>query len=184
MDVKKTSSSYWKTALSREILKLKSPARNEKLRLAVLGIGNEMNGDDAAGVLVARRLFKCVGTRSAIQDWLLVLEGGVAPENFTGPLRRFKPDLVIFIDAADMDTEPGHIELVPWQQADGLSVSTHTLPLSMLAGYLVEETGCQVVLLAIQATQTQPGMPISHPVDDGILDLVQFMDKKLSRLDS
>ena len=37
------------------------------------------------------------------------MEAGPAPENFTGPLRRFRPDLVLLVDAAQMDAEPGTI---------------------------------------------------------------------------
>ncbi len=128
---------------------------SDPVRVALVGIGNELNGDDAAGLLVARLLSRreCAGDA----PHLLVVEGGSAPENCTAALRRFAPQVVILVDAAWMDMEPGQVSLIPWETASGLSASTHSLPLSMLARYLMLEFNCSVHLLGIQAGATQPG---------------------------
>src|SRR5512139_263168 len=115
-------------------------------RVAILGVGNELNGDDGAGVRVVREL----AARLPAAPGVLLIEAGVAPENFTGPLRRFRPDLVLEIDAAHLDREPGATSWVDWREADGLSASTHTLPPSVLAAYLTSELGCEVALVGIQ----------------------------------
>jgi Ni,Fe-hydrogenase maturation factor len=60
----------------------------------------------------------------------LVLIGGSAPESCTGPLRRLGPDLVVLVDAADLHARTGAIQWLECAQIDGLSASTHTLPLS------------------------------------------------------
>lgn len=86
----------------------------------------------------------------APQPDVLILEGGAAPENMTGALRRFQPDLVILIDAAALDAPPGTIHCLDWRQIDGMSGSTHTLPLDVLCQFLVDSLGCTVVLLGIQ----------------------------------
>lgn len=119
-------------------------------RVAILGIGNELNGDDAAGVRVVREL----AARLPATPGVLLIDGGIAPENFTGPLRRFRPDLVIEIDAALLDEPPGTTRAIDWREADGLSASTHTLPPSVLASYLVSETGCEVRLIGIQPARS------------------------------
>jgi hydrogenase 3 maturation protease len=119
-------------------------------RVAVLGIGNELNGDDGAGVRVVREL----AARLPATPGVLLIDGGVAPENFTGPLRRFQPDLVIEIDAAHLGETPGTTQVVDWREADGLSASTHTLPPSVLGHYLVSELGCEVRLIGIQPART------------------------------
>ncbi|MRR29117.1 hydrogenase 3 maturation endopeptidase HyCI, partial [bacterium] len=62
----------------------------------MLGIGNELNGDDSAGNWVARKL----GKRLKAQPNLLVMDCGTLPENASGPLRRFGPRLILLIDAA------------------------------------------------------------------------------------
>ena len=56
-------------------------------RVAILGVGNEMKGDDGAGVRVVRELSQ----RMPATPGVLLVDAGQAPENFTGPLRRFRP---------------------------------------------------------------------------------------------
>jgi hydrogenase 3 maturation protease len=115
-------------------------------RVAVLGIGHELQGDDAAGVLIARRLQSLLGST----EERLILCAGPAPENCTGALRRFEPDLVLMIDAAQMDEGPGTVQLISCQDVTGIGASTHTLPLHILAKYLTSELGCEITLLGIQ----------------------------------
>lgn len=128
-------------------------------RVAVVGIGHELRGDDAAGVALARAL------QPVAHERLLVVEGGHAPENHTGPLRRFSPDLVLLVDAAQMNEAPGTVRWLAWEESVGLSASTHTLPPSMLAQYLVQEIGCEVVLVGIQPGQTGLERPLSPRVE-------------------
>ena len=142
-------------------------------RVAVLGIGNELNGDDAAGVLVARALKACIeqgGARSAAA--VLSLEAGAAPESFTGVLRRFQPDLVIFADAAHLDQAAGSVAWIAWQNTVGLSASTHTLPPSVLAEYLIHELGCDIVLIGIQPKSIEFDAPVSAEVQIAVDQIV------------
>ncbi len=160
------SRSPWLAPLRRTLSRLR---RAERLpRVAVLGIGHELRGDDAAGVLAARALTPLLAGR----DDVLILEGGPAPENQTGPLRRFAPDLVLLVDAAQMNESPGAVCWLPWQDTTGLSASTHTLPPYMLARYLSAGLGCEVALLGIQPAGTEIGAPLSPPVRQAIDSLV------------
>jgi hydrogenase 3 maturation protease len=88
-------SDVWSSLLKQALTAQKT--RNQP-RVAVVGVGHELRGDDAAGVIAAR-LLKAV---LADDDPVLVVEGGSAPENHTGPLRRFAPDLVLLVDTAQM----------------------------------------------------------------------------------
>ncbi len=133
---------------------------NASARVAVLGIGNDLSGDDAVGVVIAREL----AVRFDGYANCLVLDAGTAPENFTGLLRRFRPDLVLLVDAAQLAAEPGTIAWLDWRQTDGVSGSTHTLPPSVLAQFLVAELACRLALLVIQPAQLEFGHPLSPPV--------------------
>jgi len=132
--------------------------------VAVLGIGNELNGDDAAGVLAARAL----KAAWAQDENRLVIEAGLAPENYTGPLRRFQPDLVLLVDAAEMGQPPGTLAWADWGEAGGWSGSTHTLPPNVLARFLVEELGCRVILVGIQPAQLDFGAGVSPEVRQAV----------------
>jgi hydrogenase 3 maturation protease len=137
--------------------------------VAVVGVGQELNGDDAAGVKVAQALLKRqrAGSSDAPRPApfsLLVVEAAHAPENCTGAIRRFAPDLVILVDAAEMGDPPGTVRWLDWREAVGLNTSTHTLPPSMVARYLATELSCEVALVGIQVYDTTLGAPVSPAV--------------------
>ena len=161
------SNSCWSELLAQKLATL-SAALKHKPRLALLGIGNELNGDDAAGVLAVRAL----RTRLAPRPQLLLIEASLAPEAFTAPLRRFEPDCVILIDAALLDEAPGTIELVDWQQTDGLSATTHTLPPSVLVKFIQHEFNCPVELILIQPHDIDFDHPVTPVVSNAIESVV------------
>jgi hydrogenase maturation protease HycI len=141
-----------------------------KVRVAVVGVGHALRGDDAVGLVAARCLFETLPAESAS---LLVLEAGPAPENHTGVLRRFEPDLVLFVDAAGLEAEPGTIRWVDLEDITGLGASTHSLPLSTLAGFLTNQLGCDVALIGVQPGETGIGAPLSPPVSAAVVEIVR-----------
>lgn len=157
------STKCWRTSLSRLL------SQRTNSRITILGIGNEMRGDDAAGMLVVRVL----NLRVVNFEGLRIIEGGLAPENATSDLRKFSPNLVLLIDAADMGKEAGSIALIPMEQIDGMSANTHSLPLSMLARYLKLELNCEVALLGIQPKSIEMGEPVSYEVNQAVSDIAE-----------
>jgi hydrogenase 3 maturation protease len=157
----------WLNKLGQTLARLRRLDRPP--RVAIVGIGQALRGDDAAGVVVARALR---GLRLDCEH-LLVIDAGPAPENYTGPLRRFAPDLVVLIDAAQMDAPPGAVQWVDWRSASGLSASTHTLPCAITGQYLVAQLGCEVALLGIQPANTCIGARLSGAVRRSAQTLVQ-----------
>ncbi len=103
---------------------------------------------------------------------LLIIQAGHAPENVTGELRSFAPELILLIDAADMRDEPGAIGWIPLQSIEGMSASTHSLPLSMLARYLTLELKCVVALIGIQPKSNDFGETLSVEVSQAIHEIV------------
>ena len=142
----------------------------------LLGVGNELQADDGAGLLAVR----AIKTRLGNSPDMLLIEGATAPENFTGPIRRFAPDLVIIIDAAKMGKKVGEIDWIDLEQIDGFSASSHVQPLSILAGYLIREMNCEVMALGIEAGILEFGEPVSKEVDRSIIDIVDGFVEALS----
>ena len=130
-----------------------------------------MNGDDGAGV----RAVKELAARLPATPGVLLIDGGTAPENYTGPLRRFQPNLILEIDAAQMDAPAGTTALLDWREADGLSASTHTLPPSVLAAYLTKELGCDVSLIGIQPRGLEFGEGLSPEVERAVQELADAL---------
>ena len=147
----------WKTSL-HQLLNQQAP--NSKI--AIIGIGNTFRSDDAAGILVARTLLACRFIRD--MGHVLVMDSGHAPENSTAELRRFAPGIILLIDAAEMNEPPGTIRWIDMEELDGMSASTHSMPLSMLARYLTLELDCEIKLLGIQPQSNDVGEVVAPPV--------------------
>jgi hydrogenase 3 maturation protease len=146
-------------------------------RAAIVGIGNELNGDDAAGVWVARKLQEATGR--VADSPVLIVEAGTAPENVTGALRKFAPALVLLIDAAQLNEPPGTIGWLDWRDTTGISAVTHGLPLHVSAEYLVTELGCEVALIGIQPRSNAFDAPLSPEVQRAVDEVVQALQATL-----
>ncbi len=116
-------------------------------RLAVIGVGSVLKSDDGAGILAAEKLQKKFGEKN---EKIRVFIGSTAPENFTGEIKKYRPDRVIIIDAADFKKEPGSIMMINPDEINGVSFGTHTMPIKMFVDYLTGETGCMINIIGIQ----------------------------------
>jgi hydrogenase 3 maturation protease len=148
--------------------------------VAVVGVGSDLRGDDVAGVLVARRLAAWAArTRS---ERVLALEGGAAPENFTGEIVRFEPDLVVLVDAAHLGREPGAVEVIAPERVGGLSFSTHMLPVPIFLDYLLRTIGCRTLVIGIDIVQKEVLAPVSPPVTRAVRRLVAAFQRVLAEV--
>lgn len=137
-------------------------------RVAVLGIGSELCGDDSAGMLCAAMLKRELSK----YDDILVISASTAPENFTGEICDFKPSSLILIDAADLGLNVGEIGIINPADIKGISFSTHMLPLSMLVQYFEITVKCSIGILGIQYKQKGFGDPVCEEVQTTVGDIV------------
>jgi hydrogenase maturation protease len=145
-------------------------------KVAILGCGSPLRGDDAAGSLVAAGLVGlndtegddgssddndsyvdggiCGGADDGVErrvgSRVRAFVGDVAPENLTGELKQYRPDLLLIIDAMDMGLAPGETRIISLEEIGGMSFSSHILPLPIMMDYLAREVGCNILLLGIQ----------------------------------
>jgi len=113
-------------------------------KIVIMGIGNQMRRDDFVGMSVVRKL-----KRTASRNIHLV-EAGEVPESYLGLVEEVQPTHILMVDAADMGELPGEVRLASPREIRGLSISTHTLPLSVVSEYLAKRTKAKIALLAIQ----------------------------------
>jgi hydrogenase 3 maturation protease len=142
-------------------------------KVACVGIGNEFRGDDAVGVYVVQNLKPLAEGREDV----FVFESASIPESCTGPIKRFDPDLVIMIDAALMESDPGTIQWIDPMQIEGLAFSTHSFPLRMLAEYLINETGCEIRFIGVEPDELDFDTPMTPPVQTAADQLVADLSK-------
>ncbi|NWF78059.1 MAG: hydrogenase maturation peptidase HycI [Chloroflexi bacterium] len=143
----------------------------------VLGIGNRLGGDDAAGTYVVEILNRKQRKAKAplptqIISIVIGIDAGTAPESYTSVIRQHRPDLLILVDAANMGLPPGALRIIPPEKIKVLSFSTHHMPLSMFMSYVEEFCG-KVVLVGVQPERTDMGRGISKAVRQSVKKLAE-----------
>jgi hydrogenase 3 maturation protease len=139
----------------------------------VLGIGNQLGGDDAAGTCVVDMLNQRRHRDKAILPTeITAIDAGTAPESYTSVIRQHRPDLLILVDAADMGLPPGARRTIPPEKISILSFSTHHMPLSMFVSYVKEFCG-KILLIGVQPERTEMGKHISKVVRKSVKELVE-----------
>ncbi|MCX8189981.1 MAG: hydrogenase 3 maturation endopeptidase HyCI [Candidatus Diapherotrites archaeon] len=117
----------------------------------LLGIGNELNGDDAIGCYIARNFY--------MEDWVSI-DCGTVPENYLGKVIKEKPQVLIVIDSAHMGLRAGEIRRIQKDSACSAFVSTHTLALKEFLTVAEKHAG-KIILIGIQPKSTEIGEEIS-----------------------
>jgi hydrogenase 3 maturation protease len=146
----------------------------------VLGIGNRLGGDDAAGTCVVDMLNPALSALSAGQHRaraplpaeVMAIDAGTAPESYTSVIRRHRPDLLILVDAADMGLPPGALRTIAPEKISILSFSTHHIPFPMFVSYVEEFCG-KVLLVGVQPEQTETDSGISKAVRKSVKKLAE-----------
>ncbi len=122
----------------------------------IVGIGNRMRGDDAAGSLVAEGLSEAGLPR--------VIDCQEAPENFLGKIRDLQPDGLLIVDAVEFGGDPGEVRLFDAAQFQTQAVSTHAAGITPLGQYLGAGSEIPCRILAVQPADVSWGAEVSEPV--------------------
>jgi len=139
-------------------------------RVALLGLGSKLRGDDAAGIFVARTLSN-LPQATGENTRLKVFIGDTAPENLTGEIKKFNPTHLIIVDSADMHEKAGVVKLIDSERACGFSSCTHSLPLKILTDYLFKSIGCRTTIIGIQPKTLDFGSCLSVQVKKSAEDV-------------
>ncbi len=157
-------------------MKLKKFLENSD-NLVILGIGNELRGDDFIGSVLARRFSKLFKESNNI----MVFDGGTVPENYTGAIKKENPTEIILIDAADMGKEAGYIKIIDQTEIASYHLSTHAMPLSFLVKYLEHSTKAKIILIGIQPKELELVGNISIEIKNSMEYLVDIFLKILNK---
>ena len=134
----------------------------------LMGVGNTLRRDDGIGIYVAHRM--------ADSDWT-TLDCSTAPENFTSIVRRAHPEVLVLVDAAEMDLAPGEFRLVHRDMIQDVSIGTHHLPLTHLIDYLQDAAGT-ILFIGIQPAIVADGEGLSDEVIQGAEELIRILKKE------
>lgn len=137
-------------------------------KAAILGIGNPMRGDDAIGMEIVKLL------KGRVPKKVKLLECQIVPENFIGEIERFTPTHILLIDAAQLEAQPGEARLVSPDRILGMALSTHAIPLSILAEVFQNSISAKVMILGVQ--------PKNIDFGEGLTPELQKASKKIADL--
>ncbi len=135
-------------------------------RLAVIGVGDELNVHDRLGMLAAREI------DGLHLENVRVFYAGTVPETVTGPVRRYKPDAILLLDAADMGARPGTVACIEAGDIAARLLSTHSLPLSVVMDFLEKETHAHATLVGIQPDLSAQTFSPAGPEQSGLTRLL------------
>ena len=145
-------------------------------RIVVLGIGSELRGDDIAGILVTEELGKCPKDAKKLK----IINGGTAPENFTGEIKNFNPTHLVVIDSANMaKSKPGTIRLIDPEKIGNFSFCTHRLPVNIMTDYLIKFIDCEIIILGIQPKTIDFGAKCSPEIKKSVKRVSSAITKVL-----
>ncbi|HUS91549.1 MAG TPA: hydrogenase maturation protease [Phycisphaerae bacterium] len=126
----------------------------------IVGVGNDLCGDDGAGPAVARALRGTV-------PWC-VYDAQTAPESFLGKIIAHQPASVIVVDALGFGAPPGSVRVVEAGDVDGQGPSTHgPAPLAFLEA-LVMMYPCRCAVVGIQPGCVVPGREMQPAVREAV----------------
>jgi len=127
----------------------------------IVGIGNTLKADDAAGPLVCQKLRQAKSSAEPIDT-------GTVPENYIQPIIKRKPRNLIIIDAIDFGGSPGQTKIFRPEQLSSLVISTHALSPRVFIDMIRAELDIDVYFIGIQPALTTLGQPVSAEVSGAV----------------
>ena len=103
------------------------------------------------------------------------LDCGTVPENFTSKIKQLRPELVVFVDAAEMGLAPGEFRIIPKEKIKDVSCSTHNLPLSLMIDFLQQSMDVDMPFIGVQPALVSDGEELSSEVLSGIKKLADVL---------
>jgi hydrogenase maturation protease len=140
-------------------------------RVFVLGIGMDWKSDDRLGSALASALARALPRDPRLR----VVDGGEAPENFTGTARDFAPSHVLLLDAVDHGLKPGTAFLADESSIALGDMTSHRLPLKLLMRFMAQSLPCRVLLVGVQPKSLLPGKRLTRPVQRTVKPLAEFL---------
>lgn len=143
--------------------------RNAGVRTLIVGCGNVLRGDDAAGPVLVRRLWA-----RGLPDGVRCADGGTGGMDVAFQMRGV-PDVVV-VDACRTGAEPGTLYAVPGAEVEQLpplgGINLHAFrwdhALAFARWLLRDDYPAQVRVYLIEAASLAPGAPLTPAVDRAV----------------
>jgi hydrogenase 3 maturation protease len=135
-------------------------------KTVIVGIGNSLRGDDGFGPALIEQIQGKVGC--------ICIDAGSAPEKFLGVIVKEEPDTILFVDAADLDLEPGQYRILEPVDIVKCGLTTHDMSSRMLIEFLENQTKANILMLGVQPQHLSLGEAMSQCLTE-TLDEIQML---------
>lgn len=140
-----------------------SLSRYAKDKILFIGLGNDIRGDDLAGIFFTNLL----KTKSAFKESNFII-AGKNPENYLGEITNLKPEAVVFADAASWGGLPGEISLIESENISDIDFSTHAYSIKLVEKFLLLNNRMDFYYIGIQTKSTELCKEMSSEVMSAI----------------
>ncbi len=154
--------SLMSNTLTDKIKKALSPV--EGLSVLVT-IGNDMRSDDGVGPFIFEKV-------SCPEGNPIIMNAAQWPENIVDKVIELSPEKVVFIDAANFGGSPGDLLLVDEEDIPETTLSTHMIPVKVIARLISSEINTRVMYLGIQIRSIELGEGLSPQVKSSALQII------------
>jgi len=160
----------WQKILNKELRDLE--------KLAVLGTGNALKADDAAGLLVAGLLDNNLSRYQ--KSKIKVLRAYEVIDSYLIRIKRLKPTHLVIVDALDFKRQPGSI-LVTKIDIKKKKKKRIRGEFYDFLERLARETSCKLIFVGIQPGVLEFGHPVTPAIKEACRKLAEFLILKVPR---
>lgn len=143
----------------------------DKERIVFVGLGNPYRGDDGAGIEFIERL----KSKKEFRNSQFIIAGR-NPENHLETILDYKPQVVVLIDAAHSNIEPGKLKFFNEEDVEQKDFSTHVFSIKMITEYLIKNQKMDFLFIGIQPLTTNFNEGLSQTVK---IKLDEFFNDKI-----
>lgn len=149
-------------------------------KIIVIGIGNEFRGDDAAGLLVVRRLKE--KQTAGVEFWEQSGEATALMESMS------QADTAILVDAVQSNAEVGTIHHYDASEqsmpAQFLRCSTHNFSVhdAIEMARVMEKLPPRLMVYGIEGSHFEPGAELSPAVQTAVVEVARRINEEVQRL--
>ena len=131
-----------------------------KGKVVILCVGNIERGDDSIGPHLAALIKGKVAYE--------VIDAGTTPENYTGAIKRLRPDVIVIVDAIYFEGKPGEIRLFSGEDLRSGKISTHDVSPKLLIEYLKSSLDAEIYILGIRPGSNKFGEGLTKEVKETV----------------
>lgn len=144
-----------------------------KGKVVILGIGNELRGDDGFGPYVADSLKGKINAA--------LFNCGTAVENYYNPIVKERADVIILIDIINFQGPIGEIGVFNKDDILKVGFSTHNISPRVFIEFLENSLKVDIIMIGVKPKSTAFGEGLSREVQESADILIDYFVKLIPK---